>query len=663
MKSSKEKRIKEIKKIHIFPHIVILTVFIFVFTAIIFAISELFVSILLVNHLEGSYQNAQEISTMIEQQIEDGDISSIELISSGDYGIYDNESQEFVISPKQDIDLENVIVLDLDDKIILIDRINGERLDGLFIDEQSVYSILFKSISAEELVNIIENNNYDVDVDLANVHGWIKNNIVNDKYAVYYSADVVLKIKDLGYITGFLSILIIFVSIPLIMYIVMLVINIVGQRRAAKILYYDPITGGKNWIYFSKRARKIVKKCKGEKRRYAMVSLRMDRYQGYCACYGIAEGEVVIENINNVLDKNLKRKELFARYAEAEFGILISMDSPEQVVDRLNSIKSQLVTVAKSHKIDFAYGLCEVSNKSSVDELYSSASLARKSIPVNSTDKYLWFNDQLKEDQLWERFVEENMEHALETGELHVYLQPKYNAETRRLGGAEALIRWINPDKGFIGPGKFIPIFEKNGFITKIDDFMLRSVARLQANWVKEERNIVPISVNISRAHFTQEDLAEHIYEIVESEGAPKELIELELTESAFFEDKDILINTVGKLKSMGFSISMDDFGAGYSSLNSLKDLKLDVLKIDADFFRGKEENEERGSMIVSETIQLAKNLGMTTVAEGIESAEQVEFLAEKGCDLIQGFYFAKPMPVADYELKMQEDAEANQVD
>ena len=250
------------------------------------------------------------------------------------------------------------------------------------------------------------------------------------------------------------------------------------------------------------------------------------------------------------------------------------------------------------------------------------------------------------------------MEQALANGELHVYLQPKYSAETKRLGGAEALIRWISPTQGFIGPGKFIPIFEKNGFITKIDDFMLRSVSRLQANWVKEGRNVVPISVNISRAHFTQEDLAEHICAIVESEGAPKELIELELTESAFFEDKDVLINTVEKLKSMGFAVSMDDFGAGYSSLNSLKDLQLDVLKIDADFFRGKEENEDRGSLIVSETIQLAKNLGMTTVAEGIESAEQVEFLAERGCDLIQGFYFAKPMPVADYEQKMQEDAD-----
>lgn len=656
MKSSKEKRIKEIKKIHIIPHLLLLTVFVLFFTVVVLAFTEVFFVYLVENHLESSYQSAQGLSGMLEKQIENGDISAISQYTNIDYGVYDNEANEFVVLPKQDISLEGSITYDVDGNVVYFDKINGNGFDSLVKDEESINSLVFEILRGKEWRSGIENNPDDKEV--ARLHGWIVNSISNEKYKVYYSSDVILKVKDMEYILGFIAILVVFVSVPLIMYIAMLIISIVGQRRAAKILYYDTITGGKNWIYFSKRAQKIVKKCKEGKRRYVMVSLRMERYQGYCACYGIAEGENVIENINNVIAKNIKRKELFARYAEAEFGILLAMDNPAQIVGRLNIIKSELVKVVGSHKIDFTMGLCEVTNKASVDELYSSASLARKSIPASSTDKYFWFNEKLKEDQLWERFVEENMEHALEAGELHVYLQPKYNPETRRLGGAEALIRWISPTEGFIGPGKFIPIFEKNGFITKIDDFMLRSVSRLQANWVKEGCNVVPISVNISRAHFTQEDLAEHICAIVESEGAPKELIELELTESAFFEDKDMLINTVEKLKSMGFAVSMDDFGAGYSSLNSLKDLQLDVLKIDADFFRGREENEERGSLIVSETIQLAKNLGMTTVAEGIENVEQVEFLAERGCDLIQGFYFAKPMPIADYEQKMKEDAD-----
>ena len=655
--NTKEKRIKELKKIHVIPHICLLIVFVVFFAVVILAFTEVFASYLVENHLEGAYLRAQDLSKIIEKQIENGDISSIGPFDDVDYGLYDNESKEFVVLPKQDIRFNDCITYNVDGNVVYFDKINGKDFDSLVNGKKSVNSIILETFRSEKLDFIAKNDPNDRRV--VSFHGWIENRISNEKYKVYYSSDVILKVKDMKYILGFVSVLVVFVSVPLIMYIAMLVISIVGQRRASRILYYDAITGGKNWLYFSKRASKIIRKCKNGKRRFAMASLRMDRYQGYCACYGIAEGEAVIENINNVIAKNIKRNEIFARYAEAEFGLLLSMDNPTQIIDRLNRIKSELVKVAKSHKIDFAVGICEVSNIASVDELYSSASLARKSIPANSADKYFWFNEKLKEDQLWERFVEENMEHALEAGELHVYLQPKYSAESKRLGGAEALIRWISPTEGFIGPGKFIPIFEKNGFITKIDDFMLRSVARLQANWVKEGCNVVPISVNISRAHFTQEDLAEHICEIVDSEGAPRELIELELTESAFFEDKDTLINTVEKLKSMGFTVSMDDFGAGYSSLNSLKDLQLDVLKIDADFFRGKEENEERGSLIVSETIQLAKNLGMTTVAEGIESAEQVEFLAERGCDLIQGFYFAKPMPVADYEQKMQEDAKS----
>ena len=245
------------------------------------------------------------------------------------------------------------------------------------------------------------------------------------------------------------------------------------------------------------------------------------------------------------------------------------------------------------------------------------------------------------------------MEEALNNSEFEVYLQPKYGANSRSLAGAEALIRWNSSKFGFVSPGRFIPIFEKNGFITKIDDYMLRKVAELQKKWQEEGKQIVPVSVNISRVHFAREDLAEHICEIVDSVGISREGIELELTESAFFEEKDALIGIVRKLKDMGFAISMDDFGTGFSSLNSLKDLPLDVLKLDAEFFRGSGIRDERGSAIVAATIQLAKSLGMKTVAEGIEEEEQVNFLAEKGCELIQGYYFDKPLPIEEFENRM----------
>ena len=164
-----------------------------------------------------------------------------------------------------------------------------------------------------------------------------------------------------------------------------------------------------------------------------------------------------------------------------------------------------------------------------------------------------------------------------------------------------------------------------------------------------ERLNIVPISVNVSRIHFTRVDLAEHIQNIVDACGTPHELIELELTESAFFDDKEVLLYTVNKLREYKFLLAMDDFGAGYSSLNSLKDLPLDIVKLDGEFFR-ESEDKERGEIVVKEAIKLVKNLKMKVVAEGVETKEQVQFLAEQGCDLIQGFYFAKPMPLDEFE-------------
>lgn len=257
----------------------------------------------------------------------------------------------------------------------------------------------------------------------------------------------------------------------------------------------------------------------------------------------------------------------------------------------------------------------------------------------------------MNRQRLWERKVEDDMERALAAREFKVYLQPKISAAEEELAGAEALVRWIHPKEGFIPPNKFIPIFEKNGFILKLDDYMLEEVARQQSEWISQGRKIVPISVNVSRAHFTREDLAEHICEIVDKYKVPHEVIELELTESAFFDDKKVLLNTVKKLRDSGFPVSMDDFGAGYSSLNSLKELTIDVLKIDADFFRNVEE-VERGMLIVSEVIDLAKKLDMKIVAEGIESRDQVDFLVQQECDLIQGYFFAKPMPVEEFVEK-----------
>ena len=313
---------------------------------------------------------------------------------------------------------------------------------------------------------------------------------------------------------------------------------------------------------------------------------------------------------------------------------------------------SKMKTVKADQKKYFSIGICQaLGAKNGIEAMYNCAVVARNKVTEVSENPIVWFNDEMRKDQLWLHKVENDMEKALENKEFQVYLQPKYSTKGEVLSGAEALVRWIHPKEGFVAPFRFIPIFESNGFVVQLDDYMLTEVARQQAQWIEEGRKIVPISVNVSRANFVREDLAEHICQIVDRFKVPHDVIELELTESAFFDDKEVLLNTIKKLKSYGFVISMDDFGAGYSSLNSLKELPLDVVKLDAGFFRDEDE-DGRGKLIVEDTISLAKKLEMRIVAEGIETREQVDFLAHMNCDLIQGYYFAKPMPVAEFEKK-----------
>lgn len=430
-----------------------------------------------------------------------------------------------------------------------------------------------------------------------------------------------------------------------------------SQRRLLKLYYADKETGGNNWYYFLGEAAKKMRKYRRKSVNAAMVHIRMEKFRSYCSCYGDKEGGKLVSDFYDVIRTNVTKKETFARHERCDFGILLCYESEEQLVERVEKIMKCMAETRPNVKLYFKAGIYifdgEVMEPS---ESYNRATIARAKIEDSHDESVSFFTRQMKEELLWERKVENDMERALLNHEYKVYLQPKYTVSNEKLAAAEALVRWVHPTEGLIAPYKFIPIFEKNGFITRLDDYMIAEVAKLQAGWIAQGKNIVPISVNVSRAHFTRENLAEHICEIVDHYKVPHEVIELELTESAFFDDKETLIGIVNKMKSYGFAVSMDDFGAGYSSLNSLKELPIDVVKLDAEFFRGNDE-EGKGKVIVSEAISLAKKLNMRIVAEGIETREQVDFLAENDCDLIQGYYFAKPMPVEEFEVKASNEA------
>ena len=345
----------------------------------------------------------------------------------------------------------------------------------------------------------------------------------------------------------------------------------------------------------------------------------------------------------------LNKKEFVAHVEKSDFALLLIYQNNETLELRIKNMMNILREHHGGQHLTFSAGICPVQHYS--DDIAGILTYAGLALPrsMKIQDEIVWFNDSMKEEQVWERRIEDDMEKALENHEFQVYLQPKYSTKKEELSAAEALVRWTHPVLGFISPGKFIPIFERNGFILQLDDYMLTEVAKLQAAWMADGKKLVPISVNVSRAHFAEENLAEHICSVVDKFKVPHEYIELELTESAFFDDKAVLLTTVRKLKDFGFKVSMDDFGAGYSSLNSLKELPLDIIKLDAEFFRSVDD-VERSNLIVGQTISLAKKLGMEIVAEGIETRDQVDFLAKQDCDLIQGFYFSKPLPVQEFE-------------
>ena len=470
-------------------------------------------------------------------------------------------------------------------------------------------------------------------------------------------------IKEVTLIGELLMLLLGVILIAFVVLIVFMIRSIINFNRVVRLFYADPITGGHNWMWYVMNGDELLQSRKYKKQSLAVVNITFVNYRNYCLCHSIAEGEEILVKLKRSLASQVRGWEMCAHTTMESFALLLYFDSEENITRRLQTMMDVLQNTDKDHNFIFEAGVDiirpEVNNgvivrrtECSIEKAYNNACTAITVQGETDPGGVFIFDDKLLEEQRWFDIVQEHQMKAIVNQEFEVYYQPKYDPKTLELGGAEALIRWNSPEYGFVSPGRFIPIFEKNGFITEIDHFMISHVAANQRMWLDMGYKVGCVSVNVSRAHFAEKDLALQIRDMVDAAGCPHNLLEIELTESAFFDDQNAMIETIKALKSFGFKVSMDDFGAGYSSLNSLKDMPLDVLKLDAGFFRG-DKAGDRGQIVVSETIKLAKNLKMKTVAEGVDEKEQVEFLASQGCDLIQGYYFAKPMPKAEYAAKL----------
>ena len=657
MSNSKDQRIKKLKNKSIWPSILGLFVIILIFVILFcMQLGANVVDIVRKKVIEPENQ-AETIAVLFEgydeehgKDIENTVLSYAEIVSDIEAVWVSDLDDNKVWSSKEiepDVDSAGELMINEDEVITLI--LDKELAKGLTFEDNTF--IINEEFAKEfEADDIIENvYNFGSGHELTTFRVWYLHQV--GQYKVYVLQNIQIYASDFFVLIATAVLFALMMAVFILYYLCSFISIIISMRKTTKVIYTDITTGGNNWLYFVKKGNKLLKK-RNTQSEYAVIHIKMRKYRSFCTCFGVKEGELLIEKMYGALKKDIGRNELMAFKENASFGLLLTYEDESQLLNRINALTTALDSVLPSMKLYFAVGIYKVQkDEKDVEQLYNNALLACDMLGEEAENKVVFFDIEMNNRRLWERKVENDMDAALSRHEFQVYLQPKISTVNEVLAGAEALVRWIHPQDGFIPPNKFIPIFERNGFILKLDDYMLEAIAKQQAYWISQGRKVVPISVNISRAHFAQEDLAEHICAIVDKYQVPHSVIELELTESAFFDDKEILLKTVKKLREAGFPVSMDDFGAGYSSLNSLKELQLDVLKLDADFFRG-EESQERGMVIVSEVIDMAKKLNMKIVAEGIESREQVDFLTEQECDLIQGYFFARPMPVAEFEEK-----------
>ncbi len=414
----------------------------------------------------------------------------------------------------------------------------------------------------------------------------------------------------------------------------------------------DDVTGGKNKKEFERVASLLLR---GEGQ-FAVVYGNIDRFKLINDTYGNDVGDQVLKKVHKIIDDELLRwDEVSGRIMADNFGMLVRFLSMQKLEHRLARINDQLAEIkdkdGQSCGIKMYYGVYLVEDKMEpVPTILEKANLALERIFDSGYLKPVGIYDENERKLLnREKELEMKMERALRNGEFIPYLQPKYELENETVGGAEALVRWLDPVEGMIFPNEFIPLFEKNGFVVELDLYMFEQVCKLIQKWSKMGYRRIPVSVNMSRKHFSVPGFFERYTEILSRYEVPPNTIEIELTESLFYNEMSMLTDLINQIHEAGMLCSIDDFGSGYSSLNMLKEAKVDALKLDRVFFE-KADDDQRGKNIVNSVIHLAQSLNLRTISEGVEVRSQVDYLKEMDCDYIQGYVFARPMPVAEFE-------------
>lgn len=430
------------------------------------------------------------------------------------------------------------------------------------------------------------------------------------------------------------------------------------EKSKVRFLEYDFLTGIYGQQKFYQVTRELLDQRAGAN--FAFIHFDIDRFRIINTLYGSKEGDRLIHFVAGAIRKVMTAygRGTYGRLGGDVFGMCVPYEDGAAIYHILEGIRAEIRKHSVHYYLETCAGIYLVDDPDmEVAAMHDNAEIAAAQCKGQYMVHDVLYTEEIGQKVLREQHIIDEMDAALAEQQFIVYFQPKYQLKKMAPYGAEALVRWKKPSGEIVLPNEFIPIFERNGFITKLDYYVWEKVCQFIDSELSQGRNPAPISVNVSRVNLYNPDFMDSLIDLIHRYHIPPHYLNLELTESVFSEDAELIQRAVNYLHDAGFTILMDDFGSGYSSLNILKDVDLDVLKIDMKFF-SKGNTAEKGAKIIEAVIRMAESLDMMVIAEGVEEKHQVDFLNDLGCDYIQGYYFGRPMSQDQYEKLTNHDEE-----
>ena len=391
--------------------------------------------------------------------------------------------------------------------------------------------------------------------------------------------------------------------------------------------------------------------------KYCLVAIDIEHFKLFNEWYGQVAGDKLLREIGAHLNKMRQEFGGIAGYMGGDDFVIV-LPNDEKVLENLKCRITGFVRAYGGHTGFLpAFGFYVIDDISlSASQMYDRAILAQETVKGNYAVRCAYYSSDMKTRLENNHVLLAEVQAGLERDEFIYYLQPKCNLNTGKIVGLESLVRWKHPEKGIVAPGYFIPVMESNGLITELDMKVWEQVCQTLQDWIKSGHKVIPISVNVSSVDIYAIDVVEHFKNLVRKYGLPPEYVELEITESAYVEEYKVITGVAEALRNAGFTVLMDDFGSGYSSLNMLKDVNVDVLKIDMKFLKMDENTMDKGMGILEAVTRMANIMGLRMIAGGVETEDQINYLLNMGCIYGQGYFFYKPLPVEEIKILLNDE-------